>query len=129
MTIRPSEHFINWQQDPFGNYLARAVFRTKATELDVTVGLTADLSVINPFDFFVEDYAERFPFHYPAALTEDLQPYLQPAAGALGPGIEQWLAARPPTVDCGQPVVEFLGDLNAAVYRDVAYTVRIQQGV
>jgi uncharacterized protein (DUF2126 family)/transglutaminase-like putative cysteine protease len=129
LTIRPSEHFINWQQDPFGNYLARAVFRTKATELDITVGLTADLSVINPFDFFVEDYAERFPFRYPAPLAEDLKPYLQPAEGALGPGIEQWLAARPPTVDGGQPVVEFLGDLNAAVYRDVAYTVRMPPGV
>ena len=129
LTIRPSEHFINWQQDPFGNYLVRAVFRTKATQLDITVGLTADLSVINPFDFFVEEYAERFPFRYPAALTEDLKPYLQPAEGALGPGIEQWLAARPPSVDGGQPVVEFLANLNAAVYRDVEYTVRMQPGV
>jgi uncharacterized protein (DUF2126 family)/transglutaminase-like putative cysteine protease len=129
LTITPSEHFLNWQQDPFGNYLARAVFPKKATELDITVGLIADMSVINPFDFFIEDYAERFPFRYPAPLAEDLKPYLQPGEGALGLGIEQWLAARSPVPDGGQPVVEFLADLNAAVYRDVAYTVRMQPGV
>jgi transglutaminase-like putative cysteine protease len=57
LTISPAEHYLNWQQDPFGNYLARAVFPGKAAELDVTVGLIADMEVINPLDFFVEDYA------------------------------------------------------------------------
>ncbi len=129
LTITPSEHFLNWQQDPFGNYLARAVFSKKATELDITVGLIAEMSVINPFDFFVEDYAERFPFRYPVPLADDLKPYLQPAQGALGPGIDHWLAGRPPVADGGQPVIQFLADLNAAVHHDVAYTVRMQAGV
>ncbi|HEY9468167.1 MAG TPA: transglutaminase N-terminal domain-containing protein, partial [Propionibacteriaceae bacterium] len=74
LTISPADHFINWQQDPFGNYLARAVFPSKARELDITVGLVADLRVINPFDFFIEDYAETYPFRYPPELAADLKP-------------------------------------------------------
>ena len=129
LTIKPTEHFLNWQQDPFGNYLARAVFPNKAAELEITVGLIADMTVINPFDFFIEDYAQRFPFHYPAQLADDLKPYLQPASNAIGPGFEQWLAARPPVADDGQQIVDFLRDLTAAVYRDVAYSVRMETGV
>jgi len=127
LTISPAEHYLNWQQDPFGNYLARAVFPGKAAELDITVGLIADMEVINPLDFFVEDYAERYPFHYPAGLADDLKPYLQPAEDAVGPVIEQWLARR--VRQGGQPMVSFLADLNAAVYGDVAYTARMEAGV
>ncbi len=127
LTISPSEHFLNWQQDPFGNYLARAVFPGKAAELDITVGLIADMEVINPLDFFVEDYAERYPFRYPAGLADDLKPYLQPAEGSVGPVIEQWLARH--VTEGGQPVVTFLADLNTAVYGDVAYSARMEAGV
>ena len=76
LTISPADHFINWQQDPFGNYLARAVFPSKASELDITVGLMADMRAINPFDFFIEEYAQSFPFNYPADLAADLTPYV-----------------------------------------------------
>ena len=68
LTISPADHYINWQQDPFGNHLARVVFPSKASELEITVGLVADMGVINPFDFFVEDYAVTYPFSYPAEL-------------------------------------------------------------
>src|SRR4029453_10497417 len=92
--ISPAEHFINWQTDPFGNYLARVVFPEKAAELDITVGLVADLQVINPFDFFIESYAETVPFRYPPELAADLPPYLETAA-VRGPILDQWLAALP----------------------------------
>ena len=129
LTISPREHFLNWQQDPFGNYLARVVFPGKAVELGITVGVIADMGVINPFDFFVEDYAERYPFQYPPGLADDLKPYLEPGAGTMGPAMEQWLARQPPVPEGGQPVVNFLADLNAAVYGDVAYSVRMEEGV
>jgi len=68
LKVEPQNHFINWQQDPFGNYLARLVFPEKANKLRFDVEVIADMTVINPFDFFVEDYAENFPFDYDAAL-------------------------------------------------------------
>ena len=75
--IYPENHFINWQQDPFGNYQARVVFNEKTTELRVEVEVIAKLEVINPFDFFVEEYAETFPFLYENKLHKELWPYLE----------------------------------------------------
>src|SRR5574337_1649607 len=72
LNVRPTDHFINWQQDPYGNYLARLVFPERATELDVVVDLVADMTVINPFDFFIEPFAERFPFAYQPQLAKEL---------------------------------------------------------
>ena len=123
LRISPENHFLNWQQDPFGNYLARVVFPEKADELDITVGLVADLEVVNPFDFFIEEYAETFPFTYPDALRADLEPYLVPVEDApglgLGPVLSGWLEGLPlgkPGLDgAGQPTVDFLVALNAAV--------------
>jgi transglutaminase-like putative cysteine protease len=126
--ISPSEHFVNWQQDPFGNHLARVVFPSKAAELDITVGLVADLGVINPFDFFVESYAERFPFQYPPELAAQLRPYLETEA-VQGPVLDEWLAALPDVRAEGQPTVSFLSSLNSAVNRDIAYSLRMEAGV
>ncbi|MEJ0102009.1 MAG: transglutaminase N-terminal domain-containing protein [Bacteroidota bacterium] len=75
--ITPKDHFINWQQDPFGNYQARVVFPEKTKELSVDVEVIADMIVINPFDFFVEEYAENYPFTYKGALAKELAPYLE----------------------------------------------------
>ena len=88
--VTPSEHFINWQQDPFGNYQARVVFHEKTTELKIEVEVIADMIVINPFDFFVEEYAEKYPFTYQGQLNKELHPYFE--IKEEGPLLRKWLA-------------------------------------
>ncbi|WP_370240721.1 DUF2126 domain-containing protein [Aeromicrobium sp.] len=127
LTVEPAGHFVNWQQDPFGNWLARLVFPEKVDRLDITVGLVADLMVINPFDFFIEDYAERFPFAYEPSLAADLAPYLRPVDDAEQ--ADAWRGRLPALPDDGVPTVQFLAELNSAVHAAVAYSVRMEPGV
>ncbi len=132
LQVEPADHFINWQQDAFGNFLARLVFPNRASSLTITVGLIADLKVINPFDFFIEEWAETVPFTYPRALAEDLKPYLRPvdeAGAGTGPGelVEAWVKNF--HVPDGTRTIDFLVALNRAVNADVGYSVRMEPGV
>ena len=127
LDVSPANHFINWQQDPFGNWVARLVFPEKIDHLSITVSLVADLMVINPFDFFIEEYAESFPFEYEPSLKADLAPYLRPVDDSEQAGI--WKEALPALPEYGVPTVQFLAGLNSAVHRDVAYDVRMEEGV
>lgn len=124
LKVVPENHFINWQQDPSGNWLARLVFPEKTTEFRVEVDLTADLAVINPFDFFVEAYAERRPFAYDDDLKLALAPYLA-LDDAGGPPIDAFLKRVPEETH----TVTFLVALNELVAREVAYGVRMEPGV
>ncbi len=120
----PAEHFINWQQDPQGNHLARLVFPEKTRKFEVTVDLVADMSVINPFDFFLEPSAETWPFAYDASLAEEIAPFrkLEP----LGPRLSAWLAK----VDRSkQRTIDFVVGLNARLQQEIGYIVRLEPGV
>ncbi|MRI02549.1 IMP dehydrogenase [Kriegella sp. EG-1] len=122
--IRPENHFFNWQQDPFGNYLARIVFPEKTEELSVEVEIIADLKTINPFDFFVAEAFENFPFTYSDALKKELLPYLEIAEE--GPLLKEWLK----NIDC-TPVrtIDFITGLNQKLYEYLNYTIRMEPGV
>jgi uncharacterized protein (DUF2126 family)/transglutaminase-like putative cysteine protease len=124
LKITPANHFINWQQDPHGNWLARLVFPERTTEFSVTVDLAAEMTVVNPFDFFVEPYAEKLPFAYADDLLADLEPYR--SVDDDGPLLQAAVAALRPD---GERTVDFLVGLNAQLQRDVSYVVRMEPGV
>ena len=125
LKVTPDEHFINWQQDPFGNYLARLVFPEPTKQLKIEVELIADLTVINPFDFFVEDYAETYPFRYSKTTKAELQPYLEYSKN--NKVLKQWLGKNRPPDEL--PIIDWLVALNQALERDIDYCVRMEPGV
>ena len=124
LRIAPKPHFLNWQQDPQGNFLARVVFPEKVRSFEVTVDLVADMATINPFDFFLEPEAETFPFAYDPVLATELAPFRQ--REAAGPLLAAMLAALPKGK---QRTVDMLMSLNAAVMERVSYIVRMEPGV
>ena len=124
LKITPDTHFINWQQDPQGNFQARLVFPEKTDEFKVEVELTADMATINPFDFFVEASADEFPFSYDAILAHELKPYLE--LEPLGPRLRSFLHKIPRSK---RKTIDFLVDLNGLVHNEIAYVVRMEPGV
>lgn len=125
LKLTPTEgHFINWQQDPFSNYLARVVYPEKIRRFEVEVDLVAEMSVYNPFDFFLEPGAEKFPFAYAPELAADLAPYLR--CGELTPRLSALLA----TIDRSeQRTIDFLVAINQRLWRDLRYVIRLEPGV
>ncbi len=128
LRVRPEPHFLNWQQDPFGNYEARLVFPEPTREFAVEVDLLADLVVINPFDFFLEEAAERFPFEYAKPLARDLVLYRERAK--TGRAFDEFVErirtkdARP-----GRRAVDVLVDINRRVRDRLRYDIRMDPGV
>jgi uncharacterized protein (DUF2126 family) len=124
LKVSPANHFVNWQQDPSGNWLGRYVFPEPVTEFRIEVDLTAELAVVNPFDFFVEADAEIFPFHYPPELREELAPYL--VAEPQGALFDAYVAKIPrePT-----NTVNFVVDLNQKLQQAIRYMIRMEPGV
>jgi uncharacterized protein (DUF2126 family) len=125
LRIEPKVHFINWQQDPFGNFLARIVVPEKANELTFTVDLVADMAVINPFDFFVEENAKDWPFRYDPELAAELTPYLEPTAG--GPLLDAYM--RRIGRGGSGTTVDVICDLNRQLSTEIKYLIRMEPGV
>ena len=118
------DHFINWQQDPFGNYLARLVFPEKTREFKVEVDLVADMATINPFDFFLDEAAGDWPFNYDAELREELAPYLKASEpGPLLAGYIRGLKIEAKTS------LDFIWALNQQLQHDIGYLIRMEPGV
>ena len=124
LKVTPEEHFINWQQDPQSNYLARLVFPEKTREFKVEVDVVAEMSVINPFDFFLEPSAEKIPFGYEPALRHELLPFLEklPAKPLFKRFVDSVDLKPTPTVD-------FLVALNQRVQQAISYLIRLEPGV
>lgn len=124
LRVEPAGHFINWQQDPFGNYLARLVFPEKTGEFKITVDLVAEMAVYNPFDFFLEPEAETFPFSYAPELKRDLAPYL--VKDEATPRFAKLLASidRKP-----MRTIDFLVGINQRLQHDIRYLIRMEPGV
>ncbi|MEQ1516470.1 MAG: transglutaminase family protein, partial [Usitatibacteraceae bacterium] len=128
LTVLPEKHFINWQQDPYGNWLARLVFPEKARELCITVDLVAEMTVINPFDFFIEQYAEQFPFKYTPENTRELAAYLD--LDPPGELLLAWIAEAKKTI-LSKPIItiDFIIALNTRLQHDIKYLIRMEPGV
>jgi uncharacterized protein (DUF2126 family) len=128
LKVEPAEHFLNWQQDSYGNWVARLVFPKKADSLKITVDLVADMTVINPFDFFIDEYAENFPFAYPDGLKRELSPYLEvePATPLFGDWVKRTKAEM---LGKEMRTIDMLVGINQRVKNDVGYIVRLEAGV
>jgi uncharacterized protein (DUF2126 family)/transglutaminase-like putative cysteine protease len=124
LKVQPEEHFTNWQQDPQANYLARLMFPKPTRELKIVVDLIAEMAVQNPFDFFLEPYAQKFPFSYEPTDARDLEPYL--FKGFAPPRFRDYLqrVSREP-----RATIDFLVELNSRLAADVRYVIRMEPGV
>jgi len=124
LKVTPANHFVNYQQDLYGNWLARYIFNEPVTELKIEVDLTADMTVYNPFDFFVEASAETWPFDYPADIADDLVIYRK--TETPGPLLQAFLdsVSREPL-----RTIDFIVGLNARMAQEIGYVIRMEPGV
>jgi uncharacterized protein (DUF2126 family)/transglutaminase-like putative cysteine protease len=124
LRVEPKSHFLNWQQDSYSNYLARVVFQQPTRELKVEVDLVADMTAINPFDFFIETTAEKYPFRYDSAVARELVPYLETAsAGPRLLALVESLRRR------DLRSIDYLVEINRRLSKEVRYLIRMDPGV
>ena len=124
LQVLPEKHFINWQQDPEANYLARLVFPETTTELRIEVDVVAEMAVINPFDFFLEPHAEKWPFQYEESLQTELAPYR--ALSPSTPLLDAFVAA---IAREARTTNDFLVELNQQLSRHIRYVIRLEPGL
>ena len=144
LKIRPEKHFINWQQDPQSNYAARLVFEQPTREFCVEVDLVAEMAVLNPFDFFLEPNAQKFPFAYDPALDHELAPFNRKCwlttnfmryltelrrdlIGEVKRRTKKERLEMPEAEK--QPTNDFIVAINQRLWKDIKYTIRLEPGV
>ncbi len=124
LKVSPQEHFVNWQQDPHSNFQARFVFPKQTKAMHIEVDLVAEMTVINPFDFFVEQAAEKYPFQYDESLLRDLRPFMEMLPlEKEGKAFLDTISRKP------SGTVDFLVELNRRVQEEISYTIRMEPGV
>jgi uncharacterized protein (DUF2126 family)/transglutaminase-like putative cysteine protease len=124
LKILPEPHFINWQQDPQSNYMARLVFPERTREFRIEVDLVAEMAVFNPFDFFLEPSAEEFPFTYSAPERRELVTNLVKAPAT--PLVAAFLASVSRE---SRRTIDFLVEINQRLAREIRYLIRLEPGV
>ena len=124
LKVSPSEHFLNWQQDPQSNYIARLLVPEPTNHFEIEVDLVIDLAPINPFDFFLEEYATQYPFKYDPKLSKELRPYFTKAT--MGPLFKELFESIDTTP---QVTIDFVASINQKVYSSLAYTLRMDPGI
>src|ERR1017187_8468671 len=144
LQVLPEKHFLNWVQDPQSNYAARLVFDQPTREFCVAVDLVAEMAVLNPFDFFLEPEAEKFPFAYDPALDHELAPlqrkcWLEPKfmkyLTALRKDLLSETKRRTKKERLEIPekdklrTIDFLVAINQRLWQDIKYTIRLEPGV
>lgn len=124
LTVTPKDHWLNWLQDPFGNFQARVILQEPTKEFSVTVDLVADMAVINPFDFFVDEAVRDWPFSYDPMLAAELKPNMEPLAST--PRLDRYIRDLGLT---SKVTIDFLCDLNRKLSQDIRYLIRMEPGV
>ncbi len=127
LKIKPENHFINWQQDPFGNYLARIVFPEKINHFEVVVEVIADMAVINPFDFFIEEYAFKPGFQYEKGLKQQLTPYLEITDS--DPLMLELVNEAKKLHREDMNTTDYLVAINTLINKKLSYNIRMEPGV
>ncbi|MEO0795751.1 MAG: transglutaminase family protein [Verrucomicrobiota bacterium] len=124
MRVEPEGQWVNWQQDPFSNYLARVVFPEEVDQFEVTIDLVVRMVAFNPFDFFLDEDAEFSPFKYSGEFIDDLRPYLK--TELPGPLLKKWVDS----VDRSKKRTnDFLVELNQRLQSEIDYLIRMEPGV
>jgi len=126
LRVDPQDAEVRWHHDPHDNWVARAFFPSPAGKLDIDVRMEARLAPVNPFDFYVDDWALRYPFAYPHALSRELAAYLwrdepTPRVRAF---VEEVRAAVG-----GSNTAEALTTANRMTHARIGYLTREEEGV